>query len=136
MSVQTTMRQFLFVGEKPSDKALELGATWRKGGQCATTLHSVLHRLGIHMREVRFTNLFTRTPDNADGVIRSYTVSRIRRRAREGFVIVGMGQLVHTALCALGINHRHIVHPAARGVIRRKDTYVEHVRGILEDLLR
>ena len=46
--------------------------------------------------------------------------------------IVAMGAKVQKALRAEGINFIPIVHPAARGAIRKKERYIEHIREALD----
>jgi hypothetical protein len=49
-----------------------------------------------------------------------------------GATVLAMGRLVQAELARRHIPHRPMVHPAARGRIRKRERYVEHVREVLE----
>lgn len=61
----------------------------------------------------------------------------LRRLKRESLDrrIVAMGVRVRTTLQRHGIPHLAVVHPAARGTIRRRACYQAHVRSVLEGSL-
>ncbi|HEV8638552.1 MAG TPA: hypothetical protein VG370_30440 [Chloroflexota bacterium] len=50
---------------------------------------------------------------------------------RTGVVVVGMGCKVQAELDGAGVGHLRLVHPAARGLIRRRATYQAHVAAVL-----
>jgi hypothetical protein len=106
------MFNILFVGERRSEKAKTLGLRWENGGLAAKPLFEALEAIGIKPQECRFTNWF-------EG---GKTVTRKHRG-----IIVAMGNKVQNALTAEGIAFISIVHPAARGLIRRRDRYLAHV---------
>jgi hypothetical protein len=62
----------------------------------------------------------------APGVLR-----RLQEAKRTGAVVVALGRLVERELSRRRIPHRTMVHPAARGKIRKRERYVEHVREVL-----
>lgn len=54
-------------------------------------------------------------------------LQRVRQLAEDGHTIVALGQKVSRALSKRRIAHLRLVHPAARGPIRKKAHYQEHV---------
>lgn len=124
--------RYVFVGERQSPKAARGGHTWQNGKAAACTLHAALRTLGHDPEACTFLNLWctpglgpTREP-LIPGVLPT-----LRREAAAGAVIVAMGRLVERELARRGIPHRAMVHPAARGKIRKRERYVEHVREVL-----
>jgi hypothetical protein len=124
--------RFVFVGERPSPKAAAIGATWQNGRMAARTLHAALVEIGEAPDTHTFLNLW-RTPGLgptreriAPGV-----VGTLRREAAAGACVVALGKLVERELVRRGIPHRPMVHPAARGAIRKRERYVAHVRAVL-----
>lgn len=120
------MATFIFVGERPSATARRRQWTWRHGRLAARTLFDALRAAGLEPLAQRYTNLFD------DGMDVKYAVVwRLRREVRAGCVIVALGKRVSIALERAGIGHTPMVHPAARGVIRKRERYHEHVRACL-----
>ncbi len=115
---------FVFVGEKRSDRAIEMGVRWADGRLAGRTLSEALEAAGIDVEAQRFVNLFR----DGDGFHLSvHGVRFVRQLARKGWIIVGMGKRVQAALVRLKVEHRELTHPAARGRIRRRDRYHAHV---------
>jgi hypothetical protein len=48
-----------------------------------------------------------------------------------GVPLVALGRRVEAALARDGLPHRFLIHPAARGAIRRRDRYQAHVAAVL-----
>ena len=117
------MPKYLFVGVCPSETASARGWTWRHGRLAAVPLFDALRCLGIEPLEQRFTNLFTPA-----GEVKRWAPLRIRQWAYEGYTVVALGQPVSKALAERGIEHIQLIHPAARGKIRKRERYREHVR--------
>jgi hypothetical protein len=126
------MTTYLFVGERPSATAFARGYTWADGRLAGKTLGDALDHLRIPESERGFINLFGDRPDAELGASaeRSRRLARIRRLGKRA-TVVGMGGKVCRVLADEGISHVAIVHPAARGTIRRKDTYIAHVAEAL-----
>jgi hypothetical protein len=126
------MMKFLFVGERPSHQAARISATWHNGKLAAKQLHDALRALNIEPAEQRYVNLW-RTPGT--GPIKAYpevsALAYIAESVALGYTVVGMGQIVSRELARRGITHLLIVHPAARGAIRKKERYTAHVEGVL-----
>jgi len=120
--------KFVFVGEKRSNRAIEMNVNWQDGKLAARSLIRALRASGINYQEQVFLNLFY----DKDGYeIRSYSSEKIKELAKNGAIIVGMGKLIQKHLEKLGIKHLKLTHPAARGKIRKKETYTEHVSKVL-----
>jgi hypothetical protein len=110
----------LFVGEKRSQRAIDMDVTWKDGALAAKQLFDALVPLGIDPRKCDFCNLFE---DGGEELVLSYTGD-----------IIGMGKIVQQKLEDLEVEHFKIVHPAARGKIRRKDRYAAHLKEALKGL--
>lgn len=53
-----TVSGLVFVGERRSQRARQLNASWTTGGLAASKLHAALRACGIEPRAVLFLNLF------------------------------------------------------------------------------
>jgi hypothetical protein len=105
--------RYLFVGEKRSELAKKMKVTWLDGRLAAKQLFDALNDCGINPADHEFCNWF----EGGKGKVRNYNG-----------VIVAMGRKVSTALVKENIQHVSIIHPAARGKIRTKELYTQHVR--------
>ena len=130
------MVQFVFVGERPSEKAYQSGYTWKDGRLAARTLFDALDRLAIPTESRSFLNLFGDRPDSemGDGPEMDARLKLIRHQAKQS-IIVGMGSRVSRALKRHSVAHVAIVHPAARGKIRAKEAYIAHVALALQPMV-
>lgn len=126
------MVRLLFVGERPSDRARQLGATWRNGGLSGAVLHRALRSAGYDplARNVRYWNIFVCSANRTS----KWAVWRIRRAHADGWCVIGMGQKVQRILCCYNIPHLRLIHPAARGKIRYHATYDAHFREVLDQV--
>lgn len=124
--------KFLFIGERPSHQAVRIGATWQNGGLAAKQLHDALRALNINPTEQRYVNLWN-TPGTGpiSESVELAALTEISEAIALDFTVIGMGQIVSKALTRHGITHLLIVHPAARGAIRKKERYTAHVKGVL-----
>jgi|SRR5947209_6462057 len=126
------MVTFLFVGEKPSDRARRLQASWRNGKLSARTLHRALRAAGYDPHAHHFTNIFL--CGRGDMVVSRWCLWRLRKAQEKGWVLVGLGQKVHRVLRRYKIwPFLDMIHPAARGRIRLAENYDSHVRRKLEE---
>ena len=121
---------FVFVGQKPPSRAVEIGASWTNGRLAAKTLHDALRACGIEPSEQQFINLFGDDP-GAPTVAQDLRIRRIRQLAANGHTIVALGQKVSHSLSKHRVSHLRLIHPAARGSIRKKSRYHEHVAAQL-----
>jgi hypothetical protein len=137
------MRRLLFVGECRSITAQRKGWTWADGRLAAKPLFEALEAMGVDPSAHYYANLWT---DNVGGTtigntrpgILGSTITRIKRANSEGDVIVALGKRVSHELAKRGIVHVALVHPAARGAIRKRERYHAHVAeklGALKDRL-
>lgn len=110
------MVKYLFVGEKRSNKAVQMKVTWKDGRLAAKQLFDALHYCGINPIKQDFCNWF----EGGKNKVRTTTLP-----------IVAMGRKVSNALKQERINHIFIFHPATRGKIRKKELYLEHVKQAL-----
>ena len=121
------MVRFLCVGEKRSLTAIARGWTWADGHLAARTLHAAMGTLGLEYgHDYMCCNLCddhgTASPSQLAG-IRSFHL--------DGWQIVALGQVAARVLTAAAIPHLCLIHPAARGAIRRRDRYQAHVAAVL-----
>lgn len=114
---------YAFVGDKPSNKALQMGVTWYDGKLAAAQLFDALRFCGIDPDSCRFENI-----NHCDETGKIAIVRSLRKSRR---TIVAMGENAASELKRLGCPHIQIVHPAARGRIRKKERYCAHVREVL-----
>lgn len=128
--------RLLFVGECRSLTAQSKGWTWKDGRLAAKPLFEALAAMGVDAAAHEFTNLWS---DNATGqtpgesgiaIIAWQKIDRLKTRAKTG-VIVALGKRVSAELTKRGIAHVALVHPAARGKIRKRERYHEHVKTTL-----
>lgn len=123
MSLQTAV---LFVGERRSPTAIRRGLTWEDGRLCAKTLHEALDALGISSELRLFVNAFT-----DEGAPDPHALRMAQIHVKAGGLVVGLGQKAQARLAAAEIPHIKLVHPAARGTIRRTETYRAHVAAVM-----
>lgn len=116
-----------FIGEKPSLTAFQKGWTWRDGRLAAKSLFDALHTIGISPIECEFYNLFGDHPDDPEIA----PIERITDISMRAGTIVAMGDKVSILLSKHEISHKKIVHPAARGFIRKRERYAQHLRDVL-----
>ena len=115
--------RFLFVGERPSPTALAKGWRWKDGRLAGKQLFDALAACDIDPAAHRFDNLFMLTAD----VVCPLAVRRIRRAMRSGCRVVAMGKKVAGHMERMRIPFLPIPHPAARGLIRKKERYAAAV---------
>jgi hypothetical protein len=123
--------RYLFIGEKPSETAKAKGWTWESGRLAALTLFRALRHCDINPEDrvtVQFLNLFGDDPEVPE-VADQQRLGSIRSHSVDGWTIVAMGSKVSSAM--LDVPHLKIAHPAARGLIRGKSVYMQHVKNVL-----
>jgi hypothetical protein len=107
----------LFVGERRSSLAIHMGVRWENGRLAAKQLFDALKACGLDPADHRYTNWFER---GGKKIVRLH----------EG-PIVAMGRKVQREMTCRGLSHFAMTHPAARGLIRKKERYIAHVRRTL-----
>lgn len=124
--VQDCTARLLFIGERRSPTAIRMGVTWLDGRLCAKNLHEALVAAGIDLSLCEFGNAF-----EDDGASNLLDLIRARVHANGGGIVIALGQKAARELARIGIPHRTLTHPAARGSIRKKERYQEHVAATL-----
>ena len=124
---------FLFVGERPSDRAVRMGVTWNDGALAGATLFDALRSLGVDPSRQRYRNLYTSPVRGAatDREDEREAIGEIKRAQERGLTVVGMGRIVQQVLTREGIPHLRLRHPAARGRERLRARYHTHARDVL-----
>ena len=119
---------FIFVGERRSERARAMGVRWEHGHLAAKPLFDALRACGIDPGGTGLTSLYDERCVRlrpCQGVLRQLA------RLGSECTIVAIGLRVRAELCRRGIPHLAVVHPAARGTIRRRAVYQAHVRAVL-----
>jgi hypothetical protein len=125
---------FLFIGEKRSTTAIKMGWTWESGHLAARTLDAALEAAGVHLFEYCCMNILTDTGALDREVLRAIEHSLTKSRLQ--WHVIALGHTASTLLRRHGIPHVMMIHPAARGSIRKKGRYQAHVCTILAPLLQ
>jgi hypothetical protein len=125
--------KLLFVGECRSITAQRKGWTWKDGRLAAKPLFEALAAMGVDPADHGYTNLWAdQLSGEAGSPISPFKIGWLRRQLGDGRVVVALGKRVSTELAKRGIDHVALVHPAARGKIRKRERYVRHVREKLQ----
>lgn len=131
-------RGVLMVGERRSRLAIARGASWERGGQCATTLRSALAACGVDPATVCYRNLFEELEPvggYASGepplVVDRAALAAVRSDHEAGLLIVALGRRVESALARAGVPCRYLPHPAARGRLRGREIYRALVAAVI-----
>lgn len=137
------MTRLLFVGECRSITAQRKGWTWKDGRLAAKPLFEALAAMGVDAAAHRYVNLWDDTMTGTtfgNAVhpgIRPSKIAFIRaRRDIDGLIVVALGKRVSAELTKRGIDHVALVHPAARGKIRKRERYHAHVAKQLGPVVR
>ena len=123
---------YIFVGENRSKTAKENGYSWQecqrtgKPVLSAIRLFDALSKNGLDPRAQVIFNLW-----NDDGSLNRFIPEILMELAEDGETIIAMGQKVQAELQRLGIEHKPLIHPAARGKIASKVLYRKHFREVL-----
>lgn len=123
---------FVFVGERPSQLAWRIGATWQSAQLAGRTLHDALVAAGLDPAAQQYCNLWRGPrPNRWDRAHERATILALRTYTAESYTVVGMGLRVQRCLNTYNVTHLALVHPAARGLIRKRERYHMHVRQVL-----
>lgn len=121
--------RLLFIGERRSDTAIRMQVTWEDGRLCAKNLREALEAAGINPNRCEYGNAF-----EDDGASNLLDLVRARVHANHGGIVVALGQKAARELARIGIPHCTMTHPAARGAIRKRERYQEHVASVIGGL--
>ena len=116
--------KLLFVGENRSPSAIRMNVTWKDKRLAAKQLFDAFEMNGIDDSEFEFTNV--KEPEDF--------LDQIEKAITDQVPIIGMGRIVQQILNNMNIEHTPMVHPAARGLIRKKERYAEHVNEVLKEV--
>ena len=113
-----------FIGEKRSGQAIKNNWHWEDNVSTARFLLGCLLEIGIDKSNIIFFNLWS-----DDGIL-NRTLIDVLDNLSKYFenTIVGMGNTVCNELDRHGIKYIKIIHPAARGKIRKKELYTQHLK--------
>lgn len=121
------MRQIAFIGEEKSPTAIRKGWSWEDGRLAAKQLFDGLRGaediFKVNPKDCKFVNLF-----ESDGK------RFIKGKSHHNYIIIALGDKVSKGLDNLAIHHYKMVHPAARGSIRKKENYINHTREVLKQI--
>ena len=126
------MNKLLFVGQERSKLAQERGVYWEDEAQCANQLFRALRANKINPQECSFVNLFTDESDGLPVGMKTINKKELNKIQEWKGQIIGMGNIVSDKLALFKISHTKIVHPSARGKIRAKALYIQHIRERLK----
>ncbi len=116
-------RKLLFIGECRSLTAKRKNWTWKDGRLAAKPLFEALRAMGVDPLAHEYMNLWT---DHATPRVRS-NLELLMHWSNRDAIIVALGSKVSLELARRGIVHVALVHPAARGKIRKRERYHAHV---------
>jgi hypothetical protein len=122
--------KILFVGEKRSPKARQMGVTWKDGRLSGKHLMTAIERANLDITKCDFKNVFREIL--ADDIVNKTAVREIKRF--DG-IVVAMGRKVERVLKNNGIDHEFIYHPATRGEVRNVEKYCRHFQENLNHIL-
>lgn len=121
---------FMFVGERRSAKAVRMGVRWEDEALAAKPLFDALRHWGVEPADQQYVNLFH---EDVTGPCRlNPEAAPLVRASQATFRIVALGNRVAKVLDGLAIPYTKIVHPAARGKIRLRATYIAHIGHALQ----
>jgi len=128
-------KNYIFVGERPSISAWKFSKTWSDGAYAGKQLKDAIDKIDcLEYADILFTNLWKKPKEMSDSVTDKKDLSKTLDNLIQfspWWIIVGMGRIVQEKLDVYGIRHLKLVHPAARGNIRRKDRYLKHCEEVL-----
>jgi muconate cycloisomerase len=93
------------------------------------TLQDALRAAGVAPERCVFVNVLHDDP--RDGEPCSNTLVALHALAHAGATVVALGRRVQGVLRRGGISYIPLTHPAARGAIRKRAAYQQHVREVL-----
>ena len=128
-------KRYMFVGERPSISAWKFSKQWSDGAYAGKQLKDAIDEIDcLEFADIVFCNLWIKPKGISnpafDVVDLDKNLDQIFRYSAY-WIIVGMGKIVQEKLDEYGIKHLKLIHPAARGKIRRKDRYLKHCRSVL-----
>jgi hypothetical protein len=117
--------KIVFIGEERSETAKRMKVRWEDGRLAAKQLFDAFEVCGWSPAQCVFFNLFERGAGK-----------KLAAHQAAGRPMIAMGQKVQRQLTKRGVKFVPMVHPAARGAVRRKDRYAQEVQSALNMTLR
>ena len=114
--------KILFIGENRSPSAIRMNVTWKDKRLAAKQLFDAFDMNNINYSEFEFCNV--KEPKDF--------LNKVESALADDVPIIGLGKVVQQILNNMDIKHTPMIHPAARGLIRKKEHYAEHVRNTIE----
>lgn len=124
--------KLLFIGECRSLTAIRNKWTWEDGRLAAKPLFEALLAMGVDPKLHTYTNLWL---DTSPPCIANNKWAWLGRMRDDGHVLVALGKKVSDKLTEHGVDHVALVHPAARGKIRKRERYHAHVEQKLRPVV-
>jgi hypothetical protein len=121
--------RIIFVGEQRSKTAIKRDWTWFDKRLCSKTLRVILDDYGLDLDDYTFINLF-----DDEGKLDLKHLHNIQSLGKNNWTIVSLGRRVERSLNNLGVRNTYMIHPAARGNIRKTSNYRTHVYEVLSSL--
>jgi hypothetical protein len=116
---------YYFIGEKRSEQAIKNNWHWEDNVSTAKFLLDCLKELGIEQKDIKFYNLWFDDGQLDDILLDGlYYMSNNYSKC----IVVGMGNTVCNKLDEKEVKYIKIIHPAARGKIRKKENYIAHLK--------
>jgi len=126
---------YIFVGERPSISAWKFSKQWSDGAYAGKQLKDAIDKIDcLEFADITFCNLWTKPKEKSTPAIDVVDLDKSLHEITlysKWWTVVGMGKIVQDQLGNAGIRHLKLVHPAARGKIRRKDRYLKHCKQVL-----
>ena len=122
--------KILFIGEEQSKKAIENNWQWADKRLCSKTLHEAIEQTKFKV-EPFFLNLFE------NGNVNQIVIANLKGgyiRIMEFDALVALGKKVQKVLGNQKIPYVPMIHPAARGKIRKSTNYSNHVQECLKGI--
>lgn len=137
--VLSNKHKFIFVGLRPSISAWKFSRQWSDGAYAGKQLKDALEQLGFFFDEMVFINLYTLPQEKASIQTDADDLAEAIRKLKRSvlyWTIVGMGKEVQKVLDSFTIEHLKLIHPAARGKIRKKYRYLKHCKEVLKSFYK
>lgn len=129
------IKRYIFVGERPSISAWKFSKQWSDGAYAGKQLKDAIDKIDcLEFADITFCNLWVKPKEMANPATDELDlVDSIATIVRYSpwWTIVGMGKIVQNKLDFFGIKHLKLIHPAARGKIRKKNRYLKHCVEVL-----
>lgn len=134
------IKRYIFVGERPSISAWKFSKQWSDGAYAGKQLKDAIDKIDcLEFADITFCNLWITPKEMSNAAFDVVALDKSLQDIAvysQWWTVVGMGKIVQNELDHFGIEHLKLIHPAARGKIRKKNRYLKHCKEVLcqEDL--